>query len=144
MSKRSRYQTRIHLAENVPVAIWTTSTVTVTTNPVSAEVEPTIAERTVLAVEVEYVQEDRQVHRPLEELRLERPEHRTRKCAEQRNEPEASAEVLPNPKAPGPAHQRSVSRRHTSASVASGRARTRGSGIAQQPRVECTPPHGLG
>ena len=56
LSKRSRYQTRIHLAENVPVAIWTTSTVTVTTKPVNAAVEPTIAESTVLAVEAEYVQ----------------------------------------------------------------------------------------
>ena len=37
-------------AENVPVAICTTRTVTVTTKPVSAAVAPTIADSTVLAV----------------------------------------------------------------------------------------------
>jgi hypothetical protein len=37
----------------VPVAIWTTSTVTVTTNPVSAAIAPTIADSTVLAVDGE-------------------------------------------------------------------------------------------
>ncbi len=52
LSMRSRYQTRMYLAENEPVAIWTTSTVTVTTKPVKAAVAPTIAESTVLAVEV--------------------------------------------------------------------------------------------
>ena len=54
-SIRSRYHRRMYRAENVPVAIWTTSTVTVTTNPVSAAIAPTIADRIVLAVEDEYV-----------------------------------------------------------------------------------------
>ena len=40
-------------AENVPIAICTTSTVTVTTKPVRAAVAPTIAVRTALAVEGE-------------------------------------------------------------------------------------------
>lgn len=48
------YHSRMYRAENVPVAIWTTSTVTVTTNPVSAAIAPMIADRTVLAVEAEY------------------------------------------------------------------------------------------
>jgi len=52
-SIRSRYQRRMYLAENVPVAIWTTRTVTVTTNPIRAAVEPTIADSTVLAVDGE-------------------------------------------------------------------------------------------
>ena len=37
----------------VSVAIWTTSTVTVTTNPVRAAIAPTIADSTVLAVVAE-------------------------------------------------------------------------------------------
>ena len=41
-------------AENVPVAICTTRTVTVTTKPVSAAVAPMIEDRTVLAVDGEY------------------------------------------------------------------------------------------
>jgi NAD(P)-binding Rossmann-like domain len=40
-------------AENVLVVIWTTSTVTVTTNPVNAAITPTIADSTVLAVDGE-------------------------------------------------------------------------------------------
>src|SRR5271166_3188579 len=36
------------------MTIWTTSTVTVTTNPVRAAIAPTIADSTVLAVEDEY------------------------------------------------------------------------------------------
>src|SRR5208283_1796042 len=36
------------------MTIWTTSTVTVTTNPVRAAIAPTIADRTVVAVEGEY------------------------------------------------------------------------------------------
>ncbi len=51
---RSRYQSRMYRAEKVPVAIWTTSVVTVTTNPVSAAIAPTIAASTVLAVDAEY------------------------------------------------------------------------------------------
>ena len=43
----------MYRAENVPVAICTTSTVTVTTNPVSAATPPTIDASTVLAVEDE-------------------------------------------------------------------------------------------
>jgi hypothetical protein len=46
------------LGENVPLAICTTSTVTVTTKPVSAATAPTIADRTVLAVDGEYDQFD--------------------------------------------------------------------------------------
>jgi hypothetical protein len=42
--------------ENEPLAICTTSTVTVTTKPVRAATAPTIAERTVLAVDGEYAQ----------------------------------------------------------------------------------------
>ena len=51
---RSRNHRRMMRAENVPVAICTTSTVTVTTKPVSAAVAPMIAVRTVLAVDGEY------------------------------------------------------------------------------------------
>ena len=51
---RSRYHSRMYRAENVPVAIWTTSVVTVTTNPVSAAVAPTIAASTAVAVDAEY------------------------------------------------------------------------------------------
>ena len=53
LSIRSRYQILMYLAENVPVAICTTSTVTVTTNPVSAAVAPTIVVNNVLAVDDE-------------------------------------------------------------------------------------------
>ena len=65
LSRRSRYQRRMTRAENVPVAIWTTSTVTVMTKPVSAAVAPTIDVRTALAVEGEYCQSDgaRRAHR---------------------------------------------------------------------------------
>ena len=45
-------------AENVPVAICTTRTVTVTTKPVSAAVAPMIEDRTVLAVDGEYCHSD--------------------------------------------------------------------------------------
>ncbi len=45
-------------AENVPVAICTTRTVTVTTKPVSAAVAPMIEDRTVLAVDGEYCHRD--------------------------------------------------------------------------------------
>ena len=55
LSIRSRYQIRMYLAEKVPVAICTTSTVTVTTNPVSAALAPTIVVSNVLAVDDEYV-----------------------------------------------------------------------------------------
>ena len=46
----SRYQIRMYRAENVPVAIWTTSTLTVTTNPVSAAVAATTVVSTDSAV----------------------------------------------------------------------------------------------
>ena len=52
-STRSRYHSRMYRAENVPVAICTTRTVTVTTNPVSAAAPPTIDASTVLAVDAE-------------------------------------------------------------------------------------------
>ena len=50
-STRSRYQSRMYRAEKVPVAICTTRTATVTTNPVSAAAPPTIEESTVVAVD---------------------------------------------------------------------------------------------
>jgi hypothetical protein len=46
----------MYRAENVPVAICTTSVVTVTTNPVRAAIAPTIVARIVLAVDDEYCQ----------------------------------------------------------------------------------------
>ena len=54
----SRNQRRMMRAENVPISIWTTRTVTVTTKPVSAAAAPTIAVRTVLAVDGEYCHRD--------------------------------------------------------------------------------------
>ena len=45
-------------AENVPVASCTTSTLTVSTNPVSAAIAPTIAASSVVAVDGEYSQKD--------------------------------------------------------------------------------------
>ena len=48
LSNGSRYQRRSTRAEKVPVAIWTTSTVTVTTKPVSAADAPTIDVNTAL------------------------------------------------------------------------------------------------
>ena len=57
-NRRSRNQRRMMRAENVPVAICTTRTVTVTTKPVSAAVAPTIADSTVLAVDGEYCHRD--------------------------------------------------------------------------------------
>ena len=57
-STRSRYQRRKMRAENVPVAICTTRTVTVTTKPVSAAVAPTIEVSTALAVDGEYCHRD--------------------------------------------------------------------------------------
>ena len=53
---RSRYHRRMYRGENVSIAIWTTSTVTVTTKPVSAAIAPMIAASTVLAVDGEYCQ----------------------------------------------------------------------------------------
>jgi hypothetical protein len=50
----SRYQSRIYRGENVPFTICTIRVVTVTTKPVRAAAAPTIALRTVLAVEDEY------------------------------------------------------------------------------------------
>ena len=55
-SIRSRYHRRMYRAEKVPVAIWTTSTLTVMTKPVSPTSAPTIVASTVLAVEGEYCQ----------------------------------------------------------------------------------------
>ena len=49
----SRYQIRMYLGENVPVTIWTTSTLTVTTNPSRPTVAPTTVVSTVSAVPVE-------------------------------------------------------------------------------------------
>ena len=49
----SRYQRRMYLAEKVPVAICTTSTLTVTTNPVSPTVAATTVVSTVSAVSAE-------------------------------------------------------------------------------------------
>ena len=49
-SRRSRYQTRIVRAENVPVASCTTSTLTVTTNPVSETEAATTVVSTAWAV----------------------------------------------------------------------------------------------
>ena len=43
----------MYRAEKVPIAIWTTSTLTVTTNPVSPTVAPTTVVNTVDAVPVE-------------------------------------------------------------------------------------------
>ena len=57
-SRGSRYHRRMIRAENVPIAICTTRTVTVTTKPVSAAVAPTIAARTALAVDGEYSHKD--------------------------------------------------------------------------------------
>jgi len=57
-STGSRYQSRMDRGENEPLAICATSTVTVTTKPVRAATAPTIADRTVLAVDGEYAQSD--------------------------------------------------------------------------------------
>ena len=46
----SRYQSRMYRAENVPVAICTTSTLTVTTKPISPTEAPTTVVRAVSAV----------------------------------------------------------------------------------------------
>ena len=53
-STRSRYQSRMYRAEKLLVAICTTSTLTVTTKPVSAAVAPTIDASRMLAVDAEY------------------------------------------------------------------------------------------
>ena len=56
LSIGSRYRIRMYLAENVPVAICTPSTLTVSAKPVSATIAPTIVASTVVAVEAEYAQ----------------------------------------------------------------------------------------
>ena len=46
----------MYRGENDPSAVWTTSTATVTTKPVSAAIAPMMAASTVVAVESEYCQ----------------------------------------------------------------------------------------
>ena len=50
---RSRNQSLMYRAEKVPVAIWTTSTLTVTTKPVRPTADATIVVSTVCAVPAE-------------------------------------------------------------------------------------------
>ena len=103
-SIRSRYHRRMYRAEKVPVAIWTTSTLTVMTKPVS----PT--ERA----------DDRREHRArsrrrvLPDLRqrdaavdpdVGEGESRTEEAAQQRTDPEAPARVLAQREGAAPRHE---------------------------------------
>ena len=90
-------------AENVPVAICTTRTVTVTTKPVSAAVAPMIEDRTVLAVDGRVLPQRRRPDVLVGERDgdAENPaEHGSR----QRDDPEALEQAFAQTEPPGPSH----------------------------------------
>ena len=94
----------MYLAENVPVAICTPRTLTVSAKPVSATIAPTIAASTVVAVEAEYVQYDGRIDGAVEQttgIAEEGPEDPT----EQRERPEAPLQVLAQAKPGAPGHR---------------------------------------
>ena len=102
-SMRSRNQSRIMRAENVPIAIWTTSTVTVTTKPVSAAAAPMIAVSNVLAVEGEYCHRDA-VPMCSSATRDADSENPPERGSDYGDEPEALEQAFAPTEPPGPRH----------------------------------------
>ena len=102
-STGSRYQSRMYRCENVPDAIWTTSTVTVTTKPVSAATAAATADRNRARRRLRVRPLRRHLDvliDPHDDQGSEQSDNRPKKW----HNPQALAQVLTNPETGRPGH----------------------------------------